>query len=229
MRKAGGGMAVAPSETKHRRGWFAWVFACAAAGYIAFMAVQSFVTDPGDVSFLAHKTGLHRHLSHTAWLVALHVHIASAFVAILAGALNFAWTRARWHLGAHRAVGYAYLAGVLGVDGTSGYLAPEATGGEVATVAFNVLNVYWLVAAFFVYWMARQRRPDAHRRWVVRSYVFLDTNLLNRGFTWLGVHALALPFPRAYAAAVCLSILLNVALGEGLARALYPCTSARRA
>jgi len=201
----------------------------AAALYVVYMAYASFIADPGDVSFLAHKTSLHRHLSHGAWLVALHVHVASALVAILAGALNFGWTRARAHPVLHRAVGYLYLAGVLGVDGTSGYLAPEATGGEIVTVAFNLLNVYWFVAAFWVYWMARKRRPDAHRRWAVRSYVFLDTNALNRGFTWLGVHVAGLPFATAYTMAVCLSIAVNVALGEVLARILYPCTSARRA
>ncbi|MBF8377853.1 DUF2306 domain-containing protein [Alicyclobacillus mali] len=220
---------MASSPTRKRIGWGGGAVFSAAALYVVYMAYASFIADPGDVSFLAHKTGLHRHLSHGAWLVALHIHIASALVAILAGALNFAWTRARAHLVLHRAVGYVYLAGVLGVDGTSGYLAPEATGGELVTVAFNLLNVYWLVTAFLVYWMAQKRRPDAHRRWAVRSYVFLDTNALNRGFTWLGVHAAGLSFGAAYATAVCLSIAVNVALGEVLARMLYPCTSGRRA
>jgi len=218
-----------PFRTKKRLGWIAGALFSLAALYIVYMAADSFIVDPGDVSFLAHKTGLHRHLSHGAWLVALHVHVASALVAILAGALNFAWARARAHPVSHRAVGYVYLASVLGVDGTSGYLAPEATGGEIVTVAFNLLNVYWLVAVFLVYWMARKLRPDAHRRWVVRSYVFLDTNALNRGFTWMGVHVAGLPFATAYTAAVCISIAVNVALGEVLARTLYPCTSARRA
>ncbi|WP_245629619.1 DUF2306 domain-containing protein [Alicyclobacillus sendaiensis] len=217
------------SRAAKRLGWAAGTVFLAAALYVVYMAYTSFVADPGDVSFLAHKTGLHRHLSRGAWLVVLHVHVASALVAILAGALNFAWTRARAHPALHRAVGYLYLAGVLGVDGTSGYLAPEATGGEVVTVAFNLLNVYWLVAAFFVYWMAHKRRPDAHGRWAVRSYVFLDTNALNRGFTWLGVHVIGLSFATAYEVAVCLSIAANVALGEWLALSLYPCTSRRRA
>lgn len=212
-----------------RPGGFAWAFLFAAALYIACMIVQSFVVDPGDVSFLSHKVGAVHHITRGAWLVALHIHVASALVAILAGAMNFVLTRAPSRPALHRAVGYAYLLGVLGVDGTSGYLAPEATGGEMVTVAFNLLNVYWLVAAFLVYWMARKLRPDGHRRWAVRSYMFLDTNALNRGFTWFGVHAAGLPFATAYAVAVWLSIAVNVALGEILARTLYPCTSARRA
>ncbi|GMA57250.1 putative membrane protein DUF2306 [Alicyclobacillus sacchari] len=186
----------------------------AAIAYALYMLFSSFIADPQDVSFLSHKVGIARHLNHPVWIAVLHIHIAAAVVAIVSGMLNWTLTGAKHRCGVHRMVGYLYVLSVLGVDGTSGYLAPFATGGEISTVAFNTLNVYWLIVTVLAYVRIRRGDVAGHRAFMLRSYVFCDTNVLNRGFTYLGAHVVHLPYTTAYAIAVCVSIVVNVLVVE---------------
>ena len=185
-----------------------------ALAYALYMLFGSFIADPQDVSFLSHKVGIARHVNHPIWIMMLHIHIVAAVIAIVSGMLNWTLTGERRQHSLHRMAGYLYIASVLGVDGTSGYLAPFATGGELPTVAFNTLNVYWLIVTVLAYVRIRQGDVARHRAWMLRSYVFCDTNVLNRAFTYLGGHVGHLPYATAYAIAVCLSIVVNVAAVE---------------
>lgn len=121
---------------------------------------------------------------HVGHFVLLYVHVigGTALLAVGAAALYIGSTKRafRWH----RTVGYVYLIGggvgaVLGVvlslaNTHSDPVLPLAL--DLAAVsetgwALATQGVAWLIAACMAFRAVRNRRFDAHRGWMIRSYV----------------------------------------------------------
>ncbi|MCS7464856.1 DUF2306 domain-containing protein [Paenibacillus doosanensis] len=190
----------------------------AVMGLIIYFIYMNFIKDPGASAFLSHKTGAKRPVQLPVWLPVMYVHVAFACLAMLTGLINFSrliWEKRRR---VHRWNGYAYLLSVVIVDVTSGYMAPYATGGKLTSIAFNQLNAYWLIVTIAALVMAKKKRIDRHRRWMLRSYVFCFTNVPIHFITWVCYAGVGLSYTVSYTIGVYGAIVLLVLLAELIVR-----------
>ncbi len=112
---------------------------------------------------------LDRHVHHLSWLL---FHVAAASLGLLAGPFLLWSGLRRAPLRIHRTAGLVYLVG-----GGAGVLA----GMILSTIvkhhapAFYVgtffLGVVWISAALMAYRSIRNRQIEAHKEWMIRSYV----------------------------------------------------------
>ena len=188
-----------------------------AAGY------TNLITEPGAGDFLSRKIGWSKAPHVPVWLTVMHVHVIAAALATLAGALNFIRPILRKHPRFHRVNGYLYVAAVMIVDLTSGYMAPYATGGKVTSIAFNFMNLIWVAVTLAAIVQIRRKRVENHRKWMIRSYVFCFTNLFIHGVRTLLHDGFGVAYPTCYtigvyAAIVLIFIAAEIAIRAGFAR-----------
>jgi uncharacterized membrane protein len=179
--------------------------------FILYTTYNNFIRDPEASGFLGHKTNL-KHVS--VWLKVMDIHIAGACVAMIAGLLNFSrWIRTNC-VKVHRKLGYVYVAAVAVVDLTSGYMAPYSTGGKVNSVAFNFINLIWLVITVIAVVKIRKKKIAEHRKWMIRSYVFVFTNLFIHLITTLFNKGFSMAYTISYTIAIYSTIVLLILLAE---------------
>ncbi|MGO4108394.1 DUF2306 domain-containing protein [Paenibacillus sp. YAF4_2] len=184
-------------------------------GFILYTTYSNFIRDPEASGFLGHKTNL-KHVS--VWLKVMDIHIAGACVAMIAGLLNFSrWMRTNY-VKVHRKIGYVYVAAVAVVDLTSGYMAPYSTGGKINSVAFNMVNIIWLVVTVIAIMKIRKKQVEAHRKWMIRSYAFVFTNLFIHLITTAFHRGFGMTYADSYTIGVYSSIVLLLLLAEFLIR-----------
>jgi hypothetical protein len=130
---------------------------------------------------------------HPAHFPIVYLHMAGGTVMLAVGAASLwvGWTRRAFRH--HRRLGYTYLAGGTVGAGTALVLAlantheepPVPFGFEVAKVsdvgiALAALSLAWFAVTGLAFRAARNRRFDAHRGWMVRSYVLTWSFVLCR-------------------------------------------------
>ncbi len=140
--------------------WLVLVLSLAVTGY---GLVAYFVLPPGSTVHPAMRAAYAEHP------VRILLHVAGSAVALALGPLQF-FPALRRRVGLHRALGFAYFAGVL-VGGTAGLAtAAIAYGGLVARVGFAGLAVAWLASAAAALAAARRRDWTAHETWALRGF-----------------------------------------------------------
>ncbi len=114
-------------------------------------------------------TAAQRHVGHFA---VVFVHMLGGTVMLFGGAANVFIGQTRRWFAWHRQVGMAYLL-VGGVGGITGLALSMIDGHHNPGIAFATgsLAVAWLVVTALAWRAARNRRHDAHRDLMIRSYV----------------------------------------------------------
>lgn len=116
------------------------------------------------------------------WLMA---HAGLAATALLIGPFQFL-RAVRRNRGLHRLLGRTYVMSCL-VAGVAGLvLSFGSTAGPIAGLGFGTLAVSWLYTTGQAWRLARARRFDEHRRWMIRSFALTFAAVTLR---------LYLPFP----------------------------------
>lgn len=128
-----------------KRKWLYGALAGISFIFIVYALADNFIFDPEAKQFLSHKTGLRRELKPAVWLNVMRIHVALACIAMATGLINFLKRVRDRSILVHRINGYVYLISVLVVVLTSGYMAPYATGGKIASIGFNAINMIWLI------------------------------------------------------------------------------------
>jgi hypothetical protein len=140
-----------------------WIGAVA----IIFIGLRFFVFAAGHYMIDFSEASYTRYWPNRGYLL---VHIVGGSLALVSGPFQI-WSGLRRRvLKAHRALGITYLTGVLLGSGGALYMAyvsPLRTFG----VALTVLAVAWLVTSGMAFLAIKNRRIDAHKEWMVRSYV----------------------------------------------------------
>ncbi|PZE19023.1 DUF2306 domain-containing protein [Paenibacillus xerothermodurans] len=198
------------------------LLACVSIVFILYALVVNYIIDPGAEEFLTKKTGLKRELNLPVWLNVMHVHVAFACIAIAAGVLNFSNRIFEKSRKFHRINGYVYLASVLLVVITSGYLAPYATGGKISSVGFNALNILWLLITIIALVQIKKKRIVRHRNWMIRSYAFCFTNMSIHLITSLFHQGFGLIYVTSYTIGVYGSIVLLLIIPDVIIRTIGP-------
>lgn len=192
----------------------------AAIVLIVYVIYTNFVLDAQATGFLSRKVELKRALNVAIWLKVMHVHVAFACLAMLAGAINFSSWMLKKHRKFHRLNGYLYILSVLIVDLTSGYMAPYATGGKISSMAFNLLNIIWVLMIVMAIVTIRKKRVDQHRKWMIRSYTFVFTNFSIHLLTSIFHKGFGLSYADSYTISIYSSIILLLLVGEIVIRTL---------
>lgn len=149
------------------------------------------------------------------WLV---IHVAGAMTALLLGSLQFVPGLRSGGAKAHRWIGRTYVLGCL-VGGAAGLvLAPGCSAGPIASAGFGSLAVIWIAVTLLGWRAAVQRRFDAHRRWMIRSWALTLAAVTLRLYLPL-VMVLDLPFLPWYRAIAFLCWVPNLVLAEVWLRA----------
>ncbi|MBM7773645.1 hypothetical protein JOD54_003849 [Actinokineospora baliensis] len=112
---------------------------------------------------------------------ALLTHITFGAVAMVAGFLQvWPWFR-RHHRHRHALIGRVYVfGGVLPAAAAGLVVGVTSPFGPVARVSHVLLATLWLVSTVMGYRRARAKDFEAHRVWVVRSYVLTLSTITNR-------------------------------------------------
>ncbi|WII37729.1 DUF2306 domain-containing protein [Paenibacillus thiaminolyticus] len=201
-----------------KRKFYTWSLLAVLSGYIMYVLYINYLHDPQAAAFLSRKSNAARPINTQVWLLVMKVHVAFACLAILAGAVNFIHTLLRKYRLFHRINGYLYVISVFAVVLTSGYMAPYATGGKPASIAFNLLNMIWMFITVVAIVNIKKKRMIRHRAWMIRSYAFCFTNLTIHFLTFALHEGMGLPYPASYTAAVYGTILLLFGLAEIIIR-----------
>lgn len=144
------------------------------------------------------------------WLV---VHVAGSVTALALGAWQFipAWRRNR--VGVHRWIGRTYVVACL-LGGLAGVVLAFGTrAGPVASLGFGLLGILWIAMNVLGWRAAVQKRFDAHRRWMIRSWALTLAAVTLRIYLPL-VMIFDLPFEPWYQAIAFLAWVPNLLLAE---------------
>jgi uncharacterized membrane protein YozB (DUF420 family) len=132
-----------------------------------------------------------KHQGHFA-LVYVHMLGGTTMLVLGAAALYVGWTRRQFRY--HKVFGYAYLGGGAVGAAIAFVLALASSHRKPAGVPFALnldqvsdvgfalatLSLAWLAVSAMAYRAARNRRFEAHRDWMIRSYVLTWTFVLCR-------------------------------------------------
>ncbi|MEC1262092.1 DUF2306 domain-containing protein [Bacillus swezeyi] len=189
--------------------------------YILYTLFANLIHDPHSTAFLIHKTNLRASFDLPVWLNVMYVHVIAACVAMLAGAVNFSGRLLKSCRKFHRLNGYIYVVCVMIVTLSSGYMAPNSTGGRIVSIAFNMVNMYWPFATVISVIQARRKQFHKHRKWMIRSYLFCFTNLFIHLITFVCHSGFGLIYETSYTIGVYGAIVLNVAIAECIIRYIF--------
>lgn len=187
--------------------------------FIGYTTYSNFIYDPDASRFLRHKTDL-KHVS--LWLSVMQVHIVAACVAMMAGLINFSSRVRERSAKLHRIIGYGYVLAVAIVDLTSGYMAPSSTGGKASSIAFNFINMIWLAITVIAVAKIRKGKAAEHRKWMIRSYVFVFTNLFTHVITAALHKGFGVEYTLSYTISIYCTIVLLLLLAELVIRRINP-------
>ncbi|MBB2483057.1 DUF2306 domain-containing protein [Bacillus sp. APMAM] len=189
--------------------------------YMVYVTLTNLYFDPHATHFLSHKTKLNHPMNVPVWLNVLYIHIVFACLAMGTGAINFSNRILRKHRMLHRINGYMYIVSIFVVCGTSGFMAPYATGGRINSIAFNLMNMIWMVLTITALVQIKQKQVNQHRKWMVRSYVFCFTNMFIKILTFVLNDGFGITYDISYTSAVLGTILVNFILAEIVIRNVY--------
>lgn len=132
-------------------------------------------------------------VEHAGHFALIYAHTVGGTLMLAAGAaaLYIGWTRRQFRY--HRLFGYTYIVGGAVGASLAGFLALANThGGDAAPLRFDpaaasdtgvalaALAAAWLATTGMAYRAVRNRRFEAHRQWMVRSYVLTWSFVLCR-------------------------------------------------
>ncbi|MBJ6361437.1 DUF2306 domain-containing protein [Paenibacillus sp. GCM10012307] len=190
-------------------------------GFVLYTLYYNFIHDPQATAFLSNKTNLAQAFSTVVWLKVMYVHVMFACIAMLTGAVNFSGRVLRQYPKFHRINGYLYLAAVLIIDLTSGYMAPYATGGKASSIAFNFMNILWFFLTVVALVKIKKKQIHSHRKWMVRSYAFCFTNMLIHLLNFVLQKSFGLTYATSYTISIYSTIVLLLLAAEFVIRTVY--------
>ena len=152
--------------------------------------------------------------THHAALIA---HAVSAAVALIVGPWQFSRELRRTRPVLHRRMGSIYLAAVAVAWVFSIPLALGALGGLPSTLGFLGLGMAWILSSGAGLAAVKQRRFEAHREWMIRSFALTAAAITLRLYL-VATLLLSLPFLPAYRAISWLCWIPNLLAAEMLIR-----------
>ena len=149
---------------------------------LAFVSVLLYT----DLPLIAHPSGYRAKLIHDHLL--LIPHGLAGLAAMLIGPLQFATRLRQRHAKLHRVMGRTYVTAVCIAAPAACILGLHGFG-SLEPYSNAVLATLWLGCTVCAFFTARNRQIAAHRRWMIRSYVFTLNFILTRVLNPLPAYA----------------------------------------
>ena len=139
------------------------------------------------------------HLVHyvTNHQLPLYAHIVFGPLALLLAPFQF-WSGLRnRHRLVHRTIGYIYAVSIAIAGIGALFLMPHFQGSAWAATGFALLAVLWIATTFRAVLLARARRIDEHRPWMMRSAALTFAAVVHR-LMMLPLMATGMSIPQTY-------------------------------
>ena len=161
-----------------------------------------------DIGFLAHKKEAIR---SGFYLPAFYAHISTAAVALFLSLFQLQ----PGPIQRHRFMGKLYVVLVLSIAAPSGLvMACFSTGGWKLRLCFVLLSALWWYFSFQGWQEGRQKKLNAHRRFMYRSFALCLSAPLLRLYSFLSVALFNWSGAEAYLVLSCLSWVPNLLVLE---------------
>lgn len=151
------------------------------------------------------------------YLPALYVHTLSSALVLVAGVFQFSNALRRSLPGLHRFLGKLYIGGILFLAAPSGWIMAwfAADRGWLSAVNFLLLATLWAWFTYRGYAAIRAGNPEAHRRWLCRSYALALSAVFLRWYVGIFAYFFQWVGETPYVLAAWLSWLPNWVAVEG--------------
>lgn len=136
------------------------------------------------------------HFSLTAWKWFFYPHILLGTISLAIGPFQLT-KKSQQNPRLHKMLGKIYAVAIFINILMVPYLSLSATGGIGTTIAFLILNLFWLWTTSMGVIRATQRKIRAHKEWILRSYaitwVFVTFRIVVIPFSLILDSSLAFP------------------------------------
>ncbi|MDR4947012.1 DUF2306 domain-containing protein [Neobacillus cucumis] len=176
--------------------------------FTLYIVIQYIIYKPSQAGVVSSKLE-DPNFPYAIWKLFFFPHIILGILALLIGAYQLT-NRSRLNRERHRLLGriygFAILINVLLVP----YIAMYATGGIPSTIAFLVLDIFWLMTTATAIIYIRRKNITRHREWILRSYAVTFVFVTFRIFLLMIQFSTHASFSVAFPLAVYLSIVFNL-------------------
>jgi uncharacterized membrane protein len=169
-----------------------------------------------SIDFLKTKQGI---IHLRLWRYAFYAHVMSSVLVLFCGIFQFLPAVMKRYPKWHRGAGKLYVILVLFVSGPGGLvMAFHANGGWAARISFVLLSLCWIYTTALAYVRARQRRFEAHRAFMIRSYALTLSAITLRSYAFILPSFIALKPKPEYILIAWMSWVPNLIVAEGIIR-----------
>lgn len=148
-------------------------------------------------------------LADVYWNTAFYIHIIFGGIALLVGWIQFNSSFRNKYLSLHKTIGKIYIFCVLMSSVSGLYIAFNATGGWITTLAFVTLDVIWFYSTLTSFIAIRKQQITLHQNLMIYSYAATFGAVTLR--IWLPLLTLLLgSFFKAYPVAAWLAFVPNI-------------------
>ncbi|MBM7652810.1 DUF2306 domain-containing protein [Neobacillus cucumis] len=180
--------------------------------FTLYIVIQYIIYKPSQAGVVSSKLE-DPNFPYAIWKLFFFPHIILGILALLIGAYQLT-NRSRLNRKRHRLLGriygFAILINVLLVP----YLAMYATGGIPSTIAFLVLDIFWLMTTMIAIIYIRRKNITRHREWMLRSYAVTFVFVTFRIFLLMIQFSTHASFSVAFSLAVYLAIIINMLITQ---------------
>lgn len=191
--------------------WLLPAIYCMTWLFSLYVVLQYVIYSPSDAGMVAAKLE-DSTFPYTMWQVFFYPHILLGLLALLIGAFQLGG-RSRSNSQLHKKWGRIYGLSIFLNALIVPYIALYATGGTPSTIAFMVLDLFWVVTTGIGVRQVLGKKIASHRIWMLRSYaitlVFITFRIV-LAFLSLYSHDFSMIFP----VAVYASIVINLGFAE---------------
>ncbi|WP_379968103.1 DUF2306 domain-containing protein [Ectobacillus sp. sgz5001026] len=175
--------------------------------FLVYIVWQFILTNPRNAPL---ATGKHQipNFPWAIWESVLYLHITCGILALVIGPFQFVESFRKRNIRMHRLLGSIYIWSILISFPISCYLAYYATGGVPSTIAFTVLNIFWITATILALKKVKERNIAEHQNWMLRSYAITWVFVTFRMF--MPLTSIVFGFKLGFPIAVWVALISNI-------------------
>ena len=180
--------------------------------YLMLGIVLQYIPYHTDVAFLKIKQDV---IGMLHYRIAFFTHVYTSMLVMFAGFTQFNRSFLNHWPTLHRIAGWVYVVSVLLLVAPSGFvMGLYANGGLSSQISFCLLSVLWFYSTWQALRCAMQKKINAHRKWMIRSFALTLSAISLRAWKYILVYLLH-PAPMdTYRMVAWLSWVINLIIAE---------------
>lgn len=165
-----------------------------------------------NVGFLQLKQ---QYLPIQMWKAAFFIHVYSSMLVLFAGFTQFSSWLLKYRATLHRLLGYLYVLNILCITGPASIVMGwYANGGVLSRIAFLTLSGLWIGFTFYALWLAKQKKYQLHKAYMIRSYALTLSAITLRAWKYIINHIVELPQMDVYRIIAWAGWVINLLVAE---------------